>query len=59
VDESGKDGTNVYGLGLNYFIKGHANKISMDFTFVDQDEEISTQDIQDRFIFTLQLAAGF
>lgn len=59
VDESGKDGTNVYGFGLNYFIKGQANKISLDFTFVDQDEEILNQDIQDHFIFTFQLAAGF
>jgi hypothetical protein len=59
VDENGKDGTNVYGLGLNYFIKGHANKISLDLTFVDQDEEIVSQNIQDHFIFTFQLAAGF
>ncbi|MGB3225632.1 MAG: porin [Desulforhopalus sp.] len=59
VDESGKDDTNVYGAGLNYFFKGHANKISLDFTFVDQEEEIPIQDVQDHFIITLQLAAGF
>lgn len=59
VDESGKDDTNVYGLGLNYYIKGHANKISLDFTYVDQKDEIFAQNIQDRFIGTLQLAAGF
>ncbi|MBW1698938.1 MAG: hypothetical protein JRK26_19330 [Deltaproteobacteria bacterium] len=59
VDESGKDNTNVYGFGLNYFLKGHANKISLDFAFVDQDEEVLTQDVQDHFIFTFQLAAGF
>jgi hypothetical protein len=59
VDERGKDATNVYGLGLNYFIKGHANKVSLDCTFVDQKREIPNQDVQDHFIFTFQLAAGF
>lgn len=59
VDEGNKDGTNVYGAGLNYFFKGHANKLSLDFTYVDQKEEIIMNDIKDRFIFTVQLAAGF
>jgi hypothetical protein len=59
VDESGKDSTNVYGFGLNYFLKGHANKLSLDFTYVDQEEEILSQDIQDRIIVTFQMAAGF
>jgi hypothetical protein len=59
VDETGKDGTNVYGFGLNYFIKGQANKLTLDFTHVDQKEEILNQDIQDRFIVTFQIAAGF
>lgn len=61
VDESGKDNTEIYGLGLNYFIKGHANKLSMDLTFVDQDDEIATPalDAQDHLLFTFQVAAGF
>ncbi|MGD9877030.1 selenite/tellurite reduction operon porin ExtI [Desulfococcus sp.] len=61
VDENGKEDTAIYGLGLNYFIKGHANKLSMDLSFVDQDEEIKTadMDVQDHLIFTIQLAAGF
>ncbi len=59
VDELGKGDTNVYGFGLNYFLKGYANKISLDFTFVDQSREIPIQDVQDNFILTLQLAAGF
>jgi hypothetical protein len=59
VDESDKDATNVYGLGLNYYIKGHANKLSLDLTYVDQKDEIRAQNIQDRFIGTIQIAAGF
>lgn len=59
VDEPGKDNTNVYGFGLNYFIKGHANKISLNLAFVDQEREIPERDIHDHFIFTFQIAAGF
>ena len=59
VSEDGKDGTNVYGFGLNYYIKGVDNKISLDFAYVDQKEEIVEENIQDHFIFTFQLAAGF
>ncbi|RJQ65846.1 MAG: hypothetical protein C4519_26940 [Desulfobacteraceae bacterium] len=59
VDESGKDDTDVYGFGLNYFLKGHANKISLDFALVDQKREIPIQDVQDHFIMTVQLAGGF
>ena len=61
VDESGKDNTQIYGLGLNYYIKGHANKLSLDLTWVDQKDEVATAalDAQDHFLLTLQLAAGF
>ncbi len=38
----GKDDTQVYGLGLNYFFKGHANKLSLDFTSVDQETETTS-----------------
>lgn len=59
VDEEGADDTRIYGAGLNYFIKGHANKVSLDVMYMDQEEEIGTSSIQDRVLFTLQLAAGF
>lgn len=57
VDETGKDDTQVYGLGLNYFFKGHANKLSIDVSSVDQKTE--TTSVQDHLVFTIQLAAGF
>ena len=57
VDETGKDDTQVYGLGLNYFFKGHANKLSMDISSVDQGTE--TISVQDHFLVTMQLAVGF
>lgn len=57
VDETNKDDTQVYGLGLNYFFKGHANKLSIDLSSVDQ--ETATTSAQDHLIFTIQLAAGF
>ncbi len=57
VDETGKDDTQVYGLGLNYFFKGHANKLSLDVTSVDQDTE--TTSAQDHLLITFQLAVGF
>ncbi len=40
--------------GLNYFVKGHNAKISMDYTYVDQDS-----DRDDQSIATFQLAVGF
>jgi hypothetical protein len=58
-DVSGEGDTNVYGFGINYIFKGHANKLSLDFSYVDQEEEILTQDLQDRMIVTFQIAAGF
>lgn len=58
-DESNESDTKFYGLGLNYFIKGHANKLSLDVSFVDQENEIITLDIQDRLIVTFQIAIGF
>ncbi|MDA3916563.1 MAG: selenite/tellurite reduction operon porin ExtI [Deltaproteobacteria bacterium] len=57
VDKTGKDDTQVYGLGLNYFFKGHANKLSLDISNVDQEQE--TISVQDHFVVTVQIAAGF
>ena len=59
-DESGDDDTLIYGFGLNYFIKGAGNKITLDATFIDQDEDDGKLTmIQDNTIITLQFAAGF
>jgi hypothetical protein len=57
VDERHRDDTAVYGFGCNYFVGGHANKASVDFTYVDQDDEVGTA--QEHYILTLQLAVGF
>ncbi len=55
-----KDSTNIYGLGVNYFLKGQANKLSVDLTYVDQEEEKSSPfPVQDHLILTFQVAAGF
>ncbi len=57
-DENGKDDTLIYGFGLNYFIKGAANKLTLEATFVDQDEEVKNL-LEDHTIITLQFACGF
>ena len=51
------DGTDIYGVGLNYFVKGHANKICLDVTQVDQEDE--TDDMKDHLVVTAQIAVGF
>lgn len=58
-DEDGDDDTLIYGAGLNYYIKGPGNKITLDVTFIDQDEEVDDTFLQDNTIITLQFAAGF
>tara|TARA_B100000614_G_scaffold262630_2_gene297244 strand:+ start:2364 stop:3563 length:1200 start_codon:yes stop_codon:yes gene_type:complete len=57
VDDSSKDDTSVYGIGLNYFLKGHANKLSFDLAYVDQETE--TTSVQDHLAATFQVAVGF
>jgi hypothetical protein len=57
VDETGKDDTQVYGVGFNYFLKGHANKLSFDVAYVDQEQE--TTSAQDHLAVTFQVAVGF
>lgn len=51
------DGTDIYGAGLNYFIKGHANKLSIDVTQVAQEHETAT--LKDHLVVTAQIAVGF
>lgn len=43
----------------NYYIKGAANKLTLEATFVDQDEEIASTNVQNETIITFQIAAGF
>lgn len=54
-DADGTEDTLVYGLGVNYYIKGLANKITAEWTAVDSDSET----VIDKDIFTVQLAFGF
>ncbi|MCA1797658.1 MAG: OprO/OprP family phosphate-selective porin [Geobacteraceae bacterium] len=62
-DETGRDDTQVYGVGMNYYLKGAANKITLEGTFVDQDEEVKgsadVKAVPDETLVTLQLAVGF
>ena len=57
LDVDDKDDTDIYGVGLNYFVKGHANKICLDVTQIDQETE--TNDMKDHLVVTAQIAVGF
>lgn len=52
-DASGADDTTVYGVGCNYYIKGLGNKLTAEWSVVDDDNDISVD------ILTLQAAFGF
>jgi hypothetical protein len=52
-----REDTRIYGFGANYYILGHANKVSIDCSWVDQINE--KPGLEDHFILTFQLAAGF
>jgi len=54
-----EDSTTVYGLGLNYYLKGAANKLTAEVTMIDQEEEIENTAMQNHTIVTLQAAFGF
>ncbi len=54
-DASGAEDTYVYGAGLNYYIKGLANKLTAEYTLVDCDNDA----IGDTDIITIQAAFGF
>jgi hypothetical protein len=47
-----KSDTNFLSGGLNYYLKGHNAKLSLDYTFVDY------ADIDGQSIVTVQLAVG-
>jgi len=62
VDVDGRDDTDIYGFGINHFIKGPANKLSLDLTYLDQERETKTPGappVQDHLVVTFQMAAGF
>ncbi len=60
IDPDTHGATYIFGGGLNWFLKGHANKVSIDITSVEQQEEISGQrPVQEHLIATFQLALGF
>jgi hypothetical protein len=52
-DMNNSEDTTVYGIGCNYYIKGPANKLTMEWSKVDDDNDISAD------IFTVQAAFGF
>ncbi len=54
-DARGAEDTNVYGAGLNYYIKGLANKLTAEYTRVDSDND----EIGETDIITVQAAFGF
>jgi hypothetical protein len=53
VDPDGRNGTDYTSAGLNYYLKGHDGKISIDYTRVDWES-----DVDSRNIFTVQFAVG-
>ncbi len=58
IDPEDGGATNIFGGGINYFLKGHANKLSFDLTSVDQTDATPGA-VQDHLLFTMQLALGF
>ena len=54
-DASGAEDTNVYGAGLNYYLKGLANKLTAEYTLVDSDNDA----IGETDLITVQAAFGF
>ncbi len=59
VDEDGRDNSQFYGAGLNYYLKGAANKITLEYSYMDQEEELDGQNVQNHSLITLQTAFGF
>ena len=49
-------------LGLNYYLKGHNAKLTVDWTLIDQRESRTSWGSysgKDQNLFTVQIAAGF
>lgn len=56
VDDGGD--TRVGGLGLNYFVDGHANKLTVEAGYLEQDDLDRPGTGRDRFLLTVQIAVG-
>jgi hypothetical protein len=54
-DVDQKEETAFYTGGLNYYFKGHNAKITLDYTYVDQDSNT----LEDQNLVTMQFAVGF
>ena len=51
--------THVIGLGMNLLLAGHANKATLEATYLSQEKPAgSTSNLKDHFILTTQLAFG-
>ena len=57
IEVDGAKDTNFWGGGLNYYIRGHNAKISLDVTHVNQDKRSSTVD--HTTFGTAQVTLGF
>ncbi len=57
-DEPGLGDTRVYGLGMNYYLHGPANKLTLEITRIDQQRPQPGATPLDGFLITLQAAAG-
>jgi len=59
----GKSDTSFPSIGLNYYIKGHNARFTLDCTYLDQEKETKIRrgnfSGDDQFIATLQFATGF
>jgi len=54
--------TSFPSIGLNYFLKGHNAKITLDWTMINQKKDFNAADSysgDDQNLITLQVAAGF
>ncbi|MDY6853630.1 MAG: porin [Thermodesulfobacteriota bacterium] len=57
-----KDDTTFPCVGINYFIKGHSAKLTLDWTLIDQKEEfapVGKFSGEDQHLVTVQFSAGF
>lgn len=55
LPECGTKSTSFYCAGLNYYLRGHNAKVSLDYSFVDQEDS----NLPDQPVVTVQVAIGF
>jgi hypothetical protein len=57
-----KDDTTFPCVGVNYYIKGHSAKLTLDWTFIDQEEDFAASGNfsgEDQHLVTFQFSVGF